>query len=209
MIKVHHLNFSRSTRILWLLEELGVPYEVVPHTRDPMTLRAPPSLKAVHPLGKAPVIEDGELMIAESGAAIEYLVEAYGGGALAPSGRGADWARYIEWLHYAEGSAMLAPLVGFLGGVTGGLSPGLKGFVDAELKLHLDHISTAIDGGGWLMGDLFTGADIQLFYVLEIAAMIRALDGHPAVRAYLERCRARPAFRRAIEVGGPVALPVG
>ena len=128
MITIHHLNFSRSTRIIWLMEELGEPYEIVPHTRNPDTFRSPQTLDHIHPLGKAPVIEDGALVMAELGAIIEYVIATYGGGKLIPARSGPAWARYIGWLHFAEGSAMMPLLVHLLGMLTGGLPDGTQGF---------------------------------------------------------------------------------
>jgi glutathione S-transferase len=169
MIKIHHLNFSRSTRIIWLMEELGEPYELVPHTRNPNTFRSPPTLDRIHPLGKAPVIEDGALVMAESGAIIEYVIATYGHGKLAPAQSGPAWARYIGWLHFAEGSAMMPLLVHLLGMLTGGLPDGIKDFIAPDIEKTLKYIGGAIPDNGYLMGDAFSGADIQMSYVLEVA----------------------------------------
>jgi len=207
MIKVHHLNYSRSTRILWLLEELDLPYEIVPYSRDPRTFRAPDSLKGVHPLGKAPVIEDGDLVLAESGAIVEYVVARYGGGRLAPAAETPEWAAYIEWLHYAEGSAMFPILTQLLGSMSGGLG-GLGDFVGPEIQKTLAFVAGAVQPSGYLLAE-FGAADIQMFYVIEAARMGGMLTDFPALTAYLERLEARPAFRTALEKGGPVALPVG
>jgi glutathione S-transferase len=209
MIKIHHLNFSRSTRIIWLMEELGEPYEIVAHSRNPATFRSPASLDAVHPLGKAPVIEDGALKLVESGAIIEYLIATYGNGKLAPAPQGAAWATYLSWLHFAEGSAMMPVLVHFLGNLTGGMSEGLKGFIDPEIAKTLDYLAASIPADGYLMGAEFTGADINMSYVLEVARMGKLLDDHPSLEAYMGRLEQRPAFKRAIERGGPVKLPLG
>ena len=213
MIRVHHLNFSRSTRAIWLLEELGQPYEIVAHTRNPETLRAPASLEAVHPLGKAPVVEvtiDGAVVkLAESGAMIEYLVATYGADRLAPAQGSAEWARYIEWLHYAEGSAMLPLLVHLLGGLTGGLSAGLSGFIAPDIDRTLRYIGAAVAANGHLLASGFSGADVQMAYVIEMARMGKLTGGHPELEAYMTRLEARPAFKRAIERGGPMRLPLG
>lgn len=208
MIKIHHLNFSRSTRIIWLMEELDQPYELVPHTRDPATFRSPPTLDQVHPLGKAPVIEDGALVLAESGAIIEYVIATYGGGKLAPAS-GPDWARYLGWLHFAEGSAMMPLLVHLLGMLTGGLPDGLKGFITPDIEKSLTYTAAAIPDDGYLMGDAFTGADIQMSYVLEVARMGKVLDAYPSLEKYMARLEARPAYQRAFQRGGPVRLPLG
>ena len=144
MIKIHHLNHSRSTRVIWLMEELNEPYEIVRHMRDPNTFRSPQTLERVHPLGKAPVIEDGPLMLAESGAIIEYLMSTYGRGKLAPAPGGSAWARYIELLHFAEGSAMFPLLVHLLGMLTGGLSDGLKGFITPDIAKILKYLDAEV-----------------------------------------------------------------
>lgn len=207
MIKVHHLNYSRSTRILWLMEELGLPYEIVPYSRDPQTFRAPDSLKGIHPLGKAPVIEDGDLILAESGAIVEYIIARHGGGRLAPAADTPEWAAYIEWLHYAEGSAMFPILAQLLGAMSGGIG-GLAGFVEPEIKKTLAYIAGQVQPTGYLLAE-FSGADIQMFYVIEAAKMGGMLGDYPALTDYLARLESRPAFKIALEKGGPVALPVG
>lgn len=209
MIKIHHLNFSRSTRILWLMEELEAPYEIVAYKRNEQTFRAPPELEKVHPLGKAPIIEDGDLVLAESGAIIEYVLETQGNGKLAPQRGTAEWGRYLGWLHYAEGSAMLPLLTHLLGNLTGGLSEGLKGFMDPEIDKTLAYISSSLSDDGWIVGRMFTAADIQMSYAVEVARMGKLLAGHPKLQGYLERIEARPAFQRALARGGPVALPLG
>ena len=209
MIKIHHLNFSRSTRILWLMEELEAPYEIVPYFRNAQTFRAPPKLESIHPLGKAPVIEDGSLVLGESGAIVEYLIDTHGHGKLAPPAGTPEHAHYLEWLHYAEGSAMLPLLTHLLGKLTGGLSEGLKGFMDPEIKKTLTYIGTNLAATGWLLGDRFTGADIQMSYAIEVARMGKLLDPYPRLQAYLSRLEARPAYQRALDKGGPVALPLG
>jgi len=207
MIKVHHLNYSRSTRILWLMEELGLPYEIVPYSRDPKTYRAPDSLKGIHPLGKAPVIEDGDLVLAESGAIVEYLVARHGGGRLAPAADTPEWAAYIEWLHYAEGSAMLPIMIHLMGALTGG-NGGLGAFAAPEIRHALAYIAGAVQPTGYLLA-AFSAADVQMFYVIEAARMGGLLTDFPALTAYLERLETRPAFQAALDKGGPVALPVG
>jgi glutathione S-transferase len=209
MIKVHHLKYSRSTRILWLLEELEQPYEIVTYARDRTTMRAPKSLEAVHPLGKAPVIEDDGVVLAESGAIIGYVVATYGNGRLAPAIGAPMWPAYIEWLHYAEGSAMMPILLHLLGGLTGGgLPSNLRDFVEPEIVRHLGYIESRLGGGSYLLGEDFSAADIQMFYVLEVAMMGKRLEDHPVLRSYLARLEGRPAFQRALGRGGPVVLPL-
>ncbi len=172
MRSANRLTFAtRSTRIIWLMEELGEPYQLVPHTRDPSTFRSPPTLDRIHPLGKAPVIEDSTLVMAESGAIIEYVIATYGHGKLAPAQSGPAWARYIGWLHFAEGSAMMPLLVHLLGMLTGGLPDGLKGFITPDIEKTLKCIAAEILDNGYLTGSAFSGADIQMSYVLEVARM--------------------------------------
>jgi glutathione S-transferase len=208
MIRIHHLNHSRSTRVIWLMEELGEPYELTLHTRDPATFRSPSSLQEVHPLGKAPVIEDGTLRLAESGAIIEYLITTYGRGRLAPAPGQPSWPRYIELLHFAEGSAMFPLLTHLLGLFTGGLSDGLKGFIAPDIAKTLSHIEAEVGRHGHLLPEGFTGADIQISYVLEMARMGQLTAPYPGLDAYMARLEARPAYKRAFERGGPMRLPL-
>jgi glutathione S-transferase len=209
MLIVHHLKFSRSTRVIWLLEELGEPYRLISYDRDPQTMRAPAALAAVHPLGKAPVIQDGDLTLAESGAIISYVLATYGRGRLAPPPGTPDWACHEEWLHYAEGSLVMPVLLPLLGGMMGGLPEALQRFVQPEIRKHLDYVGGRLQGRDHVMGAAFTAADIQLHYVLGIARTGGLLADRPAITAYLDRLEARPAFRKAIEVGGPLSLPRG
>jgi glutathione S-transferase len=208
MIKIHHLNNSRSTRIIWLMEELGEPYQIVPHTRDPNTFRSPQTLERVHPLGKAPVIEDEALVLAESGAIIEYLVLTYGRGKFGPAPGGPSWARYIELLHFAEGSAMFPLLVHLLGSLTGGLSDGLKGFITPDIAKTLKYLDAEVARNGYLMAEGFTGADIHMSYVIEMARMGKLNEPYASLEAWMSRLEQRPAYKRAIERGGPVRLPI-
>lgn len=209
MIKVHHLKFSRSTRVIWLMEELGLEYELIAYDRDPLTLRAPESLMGPHPLGKAPVIEDNDCVIAESGAIIEYVVETYGGGKLGPAKGDPERAKYLEWLHYAEGSAIFPILVILIGKMTDDISDGMKGFAQFELDKTLAYIQSAVRSGGYLLESGFSAADIQMSYVIEAARMGGMLEGSSDLSGYLSRLEERPAYKRAIDKGGPVALPIG
>lgn len=207
MIVVHHLENSRSQRLVWLMEELGLEYEIVNYDRDPQTKLAPPELKQVHPLGKAPVVVINGRAIAESGAAIELILEEFDSAhRLWPERSSAAWPIYIEWLHYAEGSAMLplmlAMYVGRLGEAAGPLMPRIMG----EIKNNFDYIAGALGEREYLVGDSLTGADIQVFFVLEAARNSGALAAWPTLTAYLERMEVRPAYRRAIERGGPFDL---
>jgi glutathione S-transferase len=216
MITVHHLEHSRSHRVVWLLEELGVEYELRRYPRDPETLRAPPALKAVHPLGKAPTIVDGGRVLAESGAILELLVDRHGGGRLAPAAGTPERERYTYWMHYAEGSAMPAlvlrlifsqmprqPMPALARPVVRALARNvIDTFVQPQIDQHLDYMEGELARATWFAGDEFTAADIQLSFPIEAAA--RSLDaGRPKLRSYLERIRARPAYRRALEKGGP------
>ncbi|MDK2759508.1 MAG: glutathione S-transferase family protein [Blastomonas fulva] len=202
-IVLHHLEYSRSTRIIWLLEELGTPYEMVRHQRDPQTFRAPPALKDVHPLSKAPtVIIDGHCMV-ESGAIIEYLIERYGSDTLAPA-NAKDRPAYLEWLHFAEGTMSSPIIFTALAPRFGGLGPMLGGFLGAEVVKLLDHVEAAVTGHEFLVGDRLSGADIHMAYLLEVASASKLLENRPALAAYLQRLRDRPAYARSIELGGPM-----
>lgn len=202
-IKLHHLEYSRSTRIIWLLEEMGTPYEMVRYARDAQTFRAPPELKDAHPLSKAPTVEiDGHVMV-ESGAIIEYLIERFGSDTLAPA-NAKDRPAYLEWLHFAEGTMAMPIILTALGPRFGGLGPMLGGFLGAEVTKLLDHVNTAVSGSDFLVGDRLSGADINMAYLLEVADAAGLLEGRAAVSAYLQRLRDRPAYARSIELGGPM-----
>jgi len=202
-IVLHHLEYSRSTRVIWLLEEMGTPYEMVRHQRDPQTFRAPPGLAEVHPLSKAPtVIVDGHVMV-ESGAIIEYLIERFGSETLAPA-NAKDRPAYLEWLHFAEGT-MASPIIfSALAPRFGGLGPMLGGFMGAEVTKLLDHVERAVTGYDYLVGDRLSGADINMAYLLEVATASKQIGDRPNLIAYLERLRARPAYQKSIEIGGPM-----
>jgi glutathione S-transferase len=202
-IVLHHLEYSRSTRIIWLLEEMGTPYEMVRHQRDAQTFRAPPELKDVHPLSKAPtVIIDGHVMV-ESGAIIEYLIERFGSDTLAPA-NAKDRPAYLEWLHFAEGTMAMPIILTALGPRFGGLGPMLGGFLGAEVVKLLDHIEGAVTGRDFLVGDRLSGADINMAYLLEVADASKLLADRPALSAYLQRLRDRPAYGKSIARGGPM-----
>jgi glutathione S-transferase len=221
MITVHHLNNSRSQRIVWLLEELGLDYDIKRYQRDPETMLAPASLRAVHPLGKSPVITDGELTLAESGAIIDYLVERYGAGQFAPVAGTPARLRYNYWLHYAEGSAMTplllklvfdrvesAPMPFFVKPIARGISAKVKSsFIEPQLKQHLDYLEGELGQSDWFAGGAFSGADVQLSFVLEAAAARGGLDARRhRLMDFLKRIHARPAYQRALERGGEYAL---
>jgi len=202
MITLHHLNNSRSQRIIWLLEELGVPYDLVRYQRDSVTNLAPPELKAINPLGKSPVITDGAIRIAESGAIVEYLVATYGGGRFQPPPGSDARLVYLEWLHYAEGSAMLPLMLAFYLMRIGDAAAPLTPRVNSEIENNLTYMSNALGSGDYLMGASFTGADVQISFVLEMARAMGRLNAFPSLSAYLDRLHARPAYQRAIEKGG-------
>ncbi len=207
MIKVHHLNNSRSQRILWLLEELGVDYEVVPYQRDATTRLAPPELKKVHPLGKSPVVTDGELTVAESGAIVDYLIRKYGKGRFMPAENNADFVTYTQWLHFAEGSAMLPLLLLLYVGRLGEAGAPLHPRIMSEIDNHLGYMNAALGDKPFFMGQDLTGADIQLSFVVEAAgARGDFLARYPNLKRYAQSIQARPAYRRAIERGGPYQL---
>jgi glutathione S-transferase len=216
MIVVHHLNNSRSQRVIWLLEELGLPYEVKRYERDAKTMLAPPELRAIHPLGKSPVITDGDKTVAETGAIIEYVLETYGQGRLIPAVGTAERLRYTYWLHYAEGSAMTPLLLklvftalparapGLLKGLVKGIANGaLKGFVEPQLKTHVDYWDAELAKSPWFAGADFTAADIMMSFPLEAGAARAGAASRPNVKAFLDRIHARPAYQEALRRGGP------
>jgi len=221
MITVHHLNNSRSQRVLWLLEELGVEYEVKHYRRDPKTMLAPASLRAVHPLGKSPVITENGLTVAESGAIIEYLIERHGRGVLVPPAGTPERLRYTYWLHFAEGSAMTPLLLSLIFGrlprqpmpffvrpmARGICKKVLETFVEPQLKTHQEFMEGELARSTWFAGEEFTAADIQMSFVVEASAARGGLGkSRPKLMAWLDRIHARPAYQRALEKGGPYEL---
>lgn len=206
MIVVHHLNDSRSQRVLWLLEELELPYEIRHYARDAQTRLAPPELKAVHPLGKSPVLEDDGIKLIESGAIVDHLIRRHGDGRLQPAPNTADFEVYHQWLHYAEGSAMLPLLLKMYVGRLGEAGAPLAPRIDSELKNHLGYVDASLQGREWLVADTFSGADIQMSFVAEAARGLRV--DYPHVDAWLRRFQQRPAYRRALERGGPYSMAV-
>ena len=221
MIVVHHLNNSRSQRILWLLEELGLTYDIKRYERDKETMLAPPELRKVHPLGKSPVVTDDDLTLAESGAIIEYLVERYGDGCFAPARELPAYLRYRYWLHYAEGSIMpplllklvfdkieTSPMPFFVKPIAKAISgKANSSFIMPQINTHLDYLEDELGKGKWFVGDDFTAADVQLSFPIEAAAARGGLDAsRPRLMDYLKRIHARPAYQRAIERGGEYQL---
>jgi glutathione S-transferase len=202
MIRVHHLNNSRSQRVLWLLEELGLEYEIVKHQRNPETNLAPDSLKAVHPLGKSPVIEDGEHTVIESGAILEYLVRRHGKGKLAPAPSSPDSVRYLQWMHYAEGSAMLPLMLNLYLRRLGEAAKPLEPRVNSEIENHLGYLDSELGASDYFVGEQLTAADIQLSFVVQIAQRLYGLDKFPNLSRFIERAQQRPAYRKALARGG-------
>jgi glutathione S-transferase len=219
MLTVHHLNNSRSQRVLWLLEELGVPYEIIRYNRQPNML-APPELRAIHPLGKSPVITDKGNTIAESGAIVEYLVKTYGNGRLVPPDNTPERLRFTYWLHYAEGSAMPPLLLKLIFMMLPKRAPllmrpvvnaiaakALNTLVDPQLKQHMAFWEGELSKSEWFAGSEFTAADIQMSFPLEAASARAGLEqGHPKAMAWLTKIHARPAYQRALERGGPYSV---
>ena len=221
MIVVHHLNNSRSQRVLWLLEELGLEYEIVRYQRDPKTMLAPPELKAIHPLGKSPVITDNGAVVAESGAIAEYLIETYGNGRLIPPSSTEERRRWTYFLHYAEGSAMApllmklifdrvesSPAPFFVKPIAKAIAGKVKGsYIQPQISMHLDYLEAELGQRPWFAGNEFSAADIQMSFPLEAAAARAGLnESRPNLTAFLKRIHSRPAFQRALERGGPYEL---
>lgn len=221
MITLHHLENSRSQRVLWLLEELGVPYEVRRYERDRKTMLAPPELARVHPLGKSPVITDGDVTVAESGAIIEYLLDTYGDGRLRPRPGTPEQRRYTYWLHFAEGSAMpplvmklvfdkvrTAPVPFFIKPVVKGIADKVtKSFITPNIERQLDYMEAELATRPWFAGTEFSAADIQMSFPLEAAAARAGLGkSRPRLMDWLARIHARPAYRRALDAGGPYSM---
>jgi len=207
MIVIHHLNNSRSQRILWLLEELGLEHRIEKYSRDPKTNLAPPELLAIHPLGKSPVMQDGDLILPESGAIIEYLLERYGDGRLAPRPDTPERVRYLYWMHFAEGTMMLHLVSRLYLTRVGEAAKAMQERVEVMIKKELDLVENELGRSAHLAGEDFSAADIQMAFPLEFAAYARLMgEQHGKVRAYLARMQARPAYRRAIETGGTYAF---
>ncbi|HET9624321.1 MAG TPA: glutathione S-transferase [Kofleriaceae bacterium] len=215
MITVHHLNHSRSQRVLWLLEELELPYEIVKYERDAKTMLAPASLRAIHPLGKSPVITDDGVTIAESGTILEYLVDTYGKGRLAPAPGTPAWRDYRYFMHYAEGSLMpylvmklvfnkvktdapllVRPIAKAIASTVG------KQFLDPALANHINFLVDHLTKHAWFAGDEISAADVQMFFAVE-GLVARGGATSPKLKDWLAKVHARPAFQRAIEKGGP------
>lgn len=218
MIVVHHLNQSRSQRVLWMLEELELSYDIQFYQRDPKTMLAPPSLRAVHPLGKSPVLSDGPVVVAESAAILEYLLETYGHGRFQPGQGTAEWRQYRYWMHYAEGSLMFPLLMTLVFGqiekspmpffvkpiVTEVVKKVRSSFINPQLELHMNFLEGELQQKPWFAGDDFSAADIQLSFPIEALAARADFGGrYPKLQSFVEKIRSRPAYQRAIAKGGP------
>lgn len=216
MLTVHHLNNSRSQRVLWLLEELGLEYQIVRYERDKKTMLAPPELKRIHPLGKSPVVVDGSAVLAESGAIIEYLVEKYGNGRFAPAPGTPEKLRYSYFMHYAEGS-MMAPLLMklvfdrvenspapfFVRPIARGIAQRVKStYIQPQIDTHLNYLEGELSQNHWFAGNEFSAADIQMSFPLEAATARGGGSRYPAIARFLDTIHARPAYQRALERGG-------
>jgi glutathione S-transferase len=204
-IKVHHLNNSRSQRILWLLEELGAPYEIIHHQRDAVTNLAPPELCDIHPLGKSPVIEDNGKIVFESAAIVEYICERHGGAHLVPARGTDDHIRYLEWLHFAEGSAMTPILLNLYTSRLGDAAAPLRPRIDHQLQSHFQYMEDSLLPSGWFVGDSLTGADIMMSFPAEAAVKMGHAADKPTLTAYVAAIHARPTYQAALEKGGPYA----
>lgn len=202
MIEIHHLNESRSRRITWMLEELGEPYEVISYQRDARTRLAPPELMTIHPLGKAPVLRDKDELVIESGAIIEYLVRQYGKGRFAPAMGTADYNRYMQFLHYAEGSAMLPLMLKLYVGRLGDAGAPLHPRIESELQNHLSYLDRELNQRDYFVGNSLTGADVQLSFVAQVALRGAGRDAYPNLGRFVDLIEARPAYQRAIAQSG-------
>jgi glutathione S-transferase len=198
MLTVHHLNNSRSQRIIWLLEELGVDYQIKTYQRDPVTNLAPSELEAVHPLGKSPVLTDEGITVIESGAIIDYLLRHYGGGQFLPAPDSNDHEQYLQWLHYGESGAVLPLMLKLYTSKLPDGGEALKPRINDELTRHLGYIEKSLEGVNWFVGNTFSGADVQLSFIAEIAPMMYTVDKLPNLMAFRNRCHERPAYQRGI-----------
>jgi glutathione S-transferase len=202
MLTVHHLNDSRSQKIVWLFEELELPYEIVQYQREPVTLMGPPALKALHPLGKSPVLDDDGQLLSESGAISQYILTRYGSGRLAPDPAGPDQMRFLECLYFAVSAGMNPIMLKVFARSFGLTDSPLDSAATEELERALAYIEALLGDGDWLIGDLFTVADIQMSFIPELARAVGAAGDHPAIEAWQNRLYARPGFHRAIARGG-------
>jgi glutathione S-transferase len=202
MIEVHHLTESRSRRITWMLEELGQAYEVITYHRNPETRLAPPELRAIHPLGKAPVLRDGSEVLIESGAIIDYLIRTYGQGRFAPAADAPEYNRYVQLMHYAEGSAMLPLLLKLYVSRLGDAGAPLHPRIEGEIANHLGYLNAELEGRDFFVGNALTGADVQLSFVAQVAMRNGGDKAFPHLARFVQSIEARPAYQRAIARSG-------
>ncbi len=210
MIKIHNLDRSRSRRIVWLFEELELPYEIIQHQRDPTTMLAPTSLKAIHPLGKSPIIEDGDITLIESGAIIDYVTGRYGNGKLVPAKDSSDYASYLQWLHYAEGSLMPPLVFSLITQMMQVDSEILAGTIDHFCNTHLNFINETLAAKKYFVGADFTAADVSMGYAIESAnganlpglEMASRIVRYPHLQRYLTELQSRPAYQRSLQAIG-------
>jgi glutathione S-transferase len=207
MLRVHHLNNSRSQKTLWLLEELDLPYEIVPYSRDAATMMGPPAIKALHPMGKSPVLEEDGRLLFESGAICDYILTRYGKGRLMPDRQSADYMPYVELLYFAVAAGM-NPIMLTLHSRSRGHAGGDE-YLTAEMARVMTYIESKLEPGPWLLGDLFSAADIQLSFVAELANYLDPITDYPRVMAWLKRLTARPGFQRSIAKGGAYGFAFG
>jgi glutathione S-transferase len=200
MLRVHHLDNSRSQKTLWLLEELELPYEIVAYQRDAATMMGPPAIKALHPMGKSPVLEEDGRLLFESGAICDYILTRYGDGRLQPDRQSADYMTFVELLYFAVASGM-NPILQSLHARSRGYNEG-DDYLTAEMARVLGYIESKLEGGPWLLGETFTAADVQLSFVAELAHYLDPITDYPRVMDWLERLTARDAFQRSIARGG-------
>ncbi len=201
MIKVHHLKESRSTRVLWLLEELGIDYQRVDYDRDPQTRLAPPAMRAIHPLGKSPIVEDEGHVLIESAAILEYLLDKYGENQLRPKRGSPEYYVYQQWMHFAEGSAMLPVLLKLFLGHMEDQSAPVFGYAQKEFELDFAYINSTLEKSPWFAGERFTVADIMMVTVLLFAKNLGMLEDYPYIQKYLQIVSARDAFQKAASFG--------
>ena len=208
MLKLYHLEQSRSLRILWLLEELGLDYELEIYSRDPETLRAPASLGERAPLPKSPIIEDGDRVIVESGAIIDYLTEVKANGELAHGRESPHYPEYRQWLHFTEGSLMCPLVYDLIASAMGCDHEALQSFTDGEIATHFGFLARHLAHHDYLVADAFSAADVHMSFPLEFAEARRGLKDYPVLQRYVQRLQARPAYRRARDKGGNYDLSV-
>jgi len=206
MLEVHHLNNSRSQRVLWLLEELGVAYEIQAYQRDATTMLAPESLKKIHPLGKSPVIKDGEQVVIESGAILEYILRKYGKGRLVPKDGTPEAVKYLVYMHYAEGSAMLPVMLLLYSGRLGEAAAPLRPRITSEIDNHFGWLDSQLAGRDWFVGTSLSAADIQLSFPIQATRRLYGIDKFPNLKGFLDRIHARPAYKQALAKGGAYAF---